>query len=80
MSEYVIGDCELDIIGPGFTADGGDPHTGKPYLRLSFPGELFGTTRLCLTLNLAEMIGGAAAGARKRWEDQHGPDDARAKN
>ena len=39
---------------------------GKPFLRLTFPN---GTT-VDISTNIAEMIGGAGAGLRKRWEDQ----------
>lgn len=43
-----------------------DPSTGKPYLRLEFPDGVV----VQITTNLAEMIGGAGAGARQRFEDQ----------
>jgi len=42
-----------------------DPASGKPYLRLKFSDD----TILCITANLAEMIGGAGRGLRERWED-----------
>jgi len=56
----------MKIIGPGYTDDPGDPKTGKPYLLLGFDDKVIATTT-----NLAEMIGGAGSGARKRWEDLH---------
>jgi hypothetical protein len=43
---------------------------GKPFLRITLGEETFD-----ITTNLAEMIGGVAAGVRKRWEerrDRHG--------
>lgn len=55
----------LDIIGPGYTEDEGDPDTGKPFIRLSFPqGPV-----VHITTNLAEMIGGAGMGAAVRFKD-----------
>jgi hypothetical protein len=41
-----------------------DNETGKPILQLEI-----GNIVVCVTANIAEMIGGAAIGARKRWED-----------
>lgn len=41
-----------------------DPHTGKPYLEVTF-----GDVVVCMTTNLAEMLGGAGSGTRKRFED-----------
>jgi hypothetical protein len=64
----IHGIATIDIIGPGYTTDAGDPATGKPYLRVTL-----GEQTVCLTTNLAEMIGGAGTGARKRWDDQHPP-------
>jgi hypothetical protein len=66
--ETIHGIARLDVIGPGYTTDRGDPATGKPYLRVTL-----GDQTVCLTLNLAEMIGGAARGASLRWDDQHPP-------
>jgi hypothetical protein len=43
-----------------------DSPKGKPYLHLVFDD---GTT-IAISTNLAEMIGGAGAGLRKRWEDR----------
>ena len=45
-----------------------DPATGKPYLEVTFLPD--GPT-VQLTTNLGEMIGGAAKGARERYEDLH---------
>jgi hypothetical protein len=67
MSMGVQGSVKLDLIGPGYTTDPGDPVTGKPYLRISTHTEP--PVVLEVTLNIGEMIGGAATGARKRLED-----------
>lgn len=57
----------IEIKGPGYTTDEGDPDTGKPYLQLSFPGGPI----VYITTNLAEMIGGAGMGAAARFRDLH---------
>jgi len=54
----IHGVCQMDLTES-------DPGTGKPYLRLEFPDGVV----VCLTLNIGEMIGGAAKGAQRRWED-----------
>lgn len=54
----VHGTAKVEIFQP-------DPATGKPYLRLEFPDGMV----VRVTLNIMEMLGGAAAGARKRWEE-----------
>jgi hypothetical protein len=47
-------------------SDPPDPETGKPYMRITFgDGDV-----VCISTNIGEMIGGAASGARLRWEDQ----------
>jgi hypothetical protein len=61
----VYGSVNLDIIGPGFTDDPGDPATGKPFIRLTFPDD----TVVEITAHLAEMIGGAGRGATGRYND-----------
>jgi hypothetical protein len=57
--EDIYGIVTLNIVH-------GDPHTGKPFLRLTFPDGVV----INITTNIAEMIGGAGAGARLRYEDQ----------
>jgi hypothetical protein len=64
----IYGHVQLDLIGPGYTSDPGDPASGKPYLRLTF-GHGQDAQQVQITTNIAEMIGGAGIGARKRWED-----------
>ena len=58
----IHGNCNVKVME-------NDPDTGKPYLRLEFPG---GTT-IEITTNLAEMIGGCGKGARERYEDNERP-------
>lgn len=48
----------------------GDPRTGKPYIEVRVPAGGQNQLVMHLTCNLAEMIGGAATGARMRWEEQ----------
>lgn len=55
--DVVYGVVELSIY---------QSEVGKPVLLLKV-----GDTEVCITANIAEMIGGAAIGARKRWEDHH---------
>lgn len=57
----------LLIDDPAEIAKAADPPKGKPFLHLTFDD---GTT-VAITTNLAEMIGGAGAGLRKRWEDRN---------
>lgn len=64
VTDNIYMDCDLTI-------EECDVRTGKPYLRLKFPAGSNNQVVIALTLNVAEMIGGAATGARKRWEDQH---------
>lgn len=61
----VYAQVSVDCIGPGFTDDPGDPKTGKPYLRLTFPDGVV----IAVTAHLAEMVGGAGRGATARWQD-----------
>lgn len=61
VPEYaaVHGVCDLQIF---------QGKNGKPVIRLEAGGEC-----IFLTANVAEMVGGAATGARKRWEDHNVP-------
>lgn len=61
----IYGTVEVDVLGPGFTADAGEPVTGKPYLRLTFEDGLI----VHLTAHLADMVGGAGRGALSRYEE-----------
>lgn len=58
--------CDVLIIDDPRLIQLEDSPLGKPYLRLKFEDG----TRINITTNLAEMIGGVGAGLRKRLEDQ----------
>ena len=77
--EMIYGVASVDVIGPGFTSDPGDPMTGKPYLRVTVGTDWHAMT-IQLTANLAEMIGGLARGARLRWEMLQAIKDDAAEN
>lgn len=62
MNEHIFGSCDLNIKD-------NDPNTGKPYIELKFPAGANNQHVIHITTNLGEMIGGAATGARKRYED-----------
>lgn len=53
-----------------------DSPLGKSYLRATFPTET-GDVTVCISTNLAEMIGGAGAGLRKRREDLEASEKAK---
>jgi hypothetical protein len=62
----VRGMCTVDIVDDPKAIAAGNSPKGKPFLRLTFPG----LEPIDITTNLAEMIGGAGAGLRKRQEDE----------
>ena len=63
----VAGVCTVNIVSDDVEITRAESPAGKPFIRLEIPGcnEL-----VLLSVNLCEMIGGAAKGARLRWEDQ----------
>jgi hypothetical protein len=61
----IHGIANVDVIGPGYTNDPGDPKTGKPYLQLTFADGVV----VCVTATLANLVGGIGRGAALRWED-----------
>lgn len=70
----IHGVVDVNVIGPGYTADPGDPRSGKPYLQITF-GRGDQAVVVCVTATVADMIGGIGRGAIGRWEDlqkQHG--------
>lgn len=63
--EEIYGVVKMDLVGPGYDDEPGDPKTGKPYVVLRFgSGETAVTVRV--TANIAEMIGGAGRGMNAR--------------
>ena len=65
----VLGFVTVEIIeDPDEIARAASP-LGKPFMRLTLQD---GQT-LDVTLNLMEMLGGAAAGTRERWEAMQRP-------
>jgi hypothetical protein len=61
MAGKIHGVADVKILDP-------DPHTGKPYLEVTFHGV---KETILMTTNLAEMLGGVGKGARLRYEDQN---------
>lgn len=61
----VIANCQIDVVDDEVKIREANSPLGKSFLQLTFPsGEV-----LCITTNLAEMIGGAGKGLRLRRED-----------
>lgn len=62
----VAGIVDLNIVTDDVEITRAESPAGKPFIKLLIPG----VEPILLSTNICEMIGGAAAGARKRWEDQ----------
>jgi hypothetical protein len=65
-TEKVEGIASLFVIDDPDEIAASDSPGGKPFLRVEFNNGV----KVSLSTNLAEMIGGAGAGVRKRYEDR----------
>ena len=64
-STHVIGNVTIKVVASPEAIASSDSPKGKSFLLLQFPDG----REYAITTNLAEMIGGAGAGVRKRRED-----------
>lgn len=62
----VIGVVDLKLIDDPAEIERCQSPKGKPFIRLTTPDGV----SIDITTNIAEMIGGAGSGLRKRWEDR----------